>query len=413
MSAPTPPSPLAERLIRATRQAIGREAAVLHEPTFGGAEWRYLKDCLDSTFVSSVGRYVDRFEADLAAYTGARHAVAAVNGTAALHIALKLAGVRPGDEVLIPALTFVATANAVAYCAAVPHLVDSEERTLGVCPAALREYLGAIAEVRGGVCTNRQTGRVIRALVPMHVFGHFVDLDGLLGVARDFGLALVEDAAEALGSRLGGRHAGTFGALGTLSFNGNKTITTGGGGAILTNDAELARHAKHLTTTAKLPHRWEYVHDEVGYNYRMPNLNAALGCAQLEQLPGFLAAKRTLFGRYQAAFEAIPGVRLLAEPPGSESNYWLQAMVLDPATASQRDELLAALNDAGLMSRPVWALMHRLPAFRDSPRMPLAVAESLERRVINLPSSSNLIAPTAQQEYSRLLPLQPGGTESK
>jgi perosamine synthetase len=255
---------------------------------------------------------------------------------------------------------------------------------------ALRAHLSAATEMRSGLCINRSTGRVIRAMVPMHTFGHPVDIDSLLAVAKDFGVQLVEDAAESLGSSIGGRHTGTFGVMGTLSFNGNKTITTGGGGAILTNDRVLAARAKHLTTTAKLAHRWDFVHDEVGFNYRLPNLNAALGCAQLEQLPGFLAEKRRLFDRYHARFADAEGVRLVAEPPGCRSNYWLQTLILDESLANQRDLILQATNDVGLMTRPVWTLMHRLAPYRDSPRAPLPVAESLERRLINLPSSAGL-----------------------
>ena len=380
----------ARRVLDTLKSVVGAGPLALHEPCFAGNEWLYLKECLDSSYVSSVGRFVDRFEGELAACTGARHAIAVVNGTAALHIALRLAGVEANDEVLVPAMTFVATPNAVSYCAATPHFVDSQERTLGMDARALREYLTHATERRAGVCVNRRTGRAIRALVPMHVFGHPVDVDGLLAVARDFGLAMVEDAAESLGSLYHGVHTGTFGLLGTLSFNGNKTITTGGGGAILTNDAQLARAAKHLTTTAKVPHRWEYRHDQVGFNYRLPNLNAALGCAQLEQLPGLLAAKRRLYERYAAAFAAVPGLRLLGEPEGCRSNYWLQTLLLEPALASERDEVLQLSNDAGFMTRPVWVLGHRLPAFSDSPRMPLPVAESLERRLINVPSSAQL-----------------------
>jgi aminotransferase in exopolysaccharide biosynthesis len=388
-------STLAARVVAAIRSVVGSSAVALHEPQFVGNEWRYLRECLDSTFVSSVGKFVDRFETELAAYTGAKHAVAVVNGTAALHVALRLAQVRQDDEVLVPALTFVATANAVTYCGAVPHFADSDERTLGMDPRSLRDYLTATSEIRSGGCVNRATGRVIRALVPMHAFGHPADIDGLLAVARDFHLALVEDAAESLGSTVRGRHTGTFGLMGTLSFNGNKTITTGGGGAILTNDPVLAGHAKHLTTTAKLPHRWEYRHDEIGYNYRMPNLNAALGCAQLEKLPQFLQAKRRLFGRYADAFAAVPNARLVAEPDGCRSNYWLQTLLLDDCVAGQRDDILAATNDAGLTTRPAWALMHRLPGFKDCPRMQLSVAESLERRLISLPSSAHLISARA------------------
>jgi aminotransferase in exopolysaccharide biosynthesis len=383
-------STLVQQVVEAIRSVVGPEQVALHEPCFSGNEWAYVKECLDSTFVSSVGKFVDRFEADLAAYTGAKHAVAVVNGTAALHVALRLAGVLPGDEVVVPALTFVATASAVAYCGAIPHFVDSEERTLGLDPQALREYLRHIAEFGSGQCVNRLTGRPIRAIVPMHTFGHPVRMDETLALARDFRLALVEDAAESLGSTVHGRHTGTFGLIGTLSFNGNKTITTGGGGALLMNDSDLAKRAKHLTTTAKLPHRWEFLHDEVGYNYRMPNINAALGCAQLEQLPAFLDAKRRLFGLYRDAFAAVPHMRIFAEPRGCSSNYWLQALVLDESAAGERDAILTATNDAGLMTRPVWNLMHRLTPYAGAPRMELPVAESLERRLINLPSSAHI-----------------------
>jgi len=381
-------STLVRQIIDAIQSVVGAGPATLHEPRFAGNEWDYVKECLDSTYVSSVGKFVDRFEADLAAYTGAKYAVAVVNGTAALHVALRLAGVQQDDEVLIPALTFVATANAVSYCGATPHFVDSDERTLGLDPKALREYLQSITEIRDGLCVNRVTGRVIRALVPMHTFGHPVDVEGVLAVARDFHLMLVEDAAESMGSFYHGCHTGTFGLMGTLSFNGNKTITTGGGGAILTNDVELARHARHLTITAKVTHRWNYVHDEIGYNYRMPNINAALGCAQLEQLPDFLAAKRSLFERYQAAFAGVPHARIVEEPDGCRSNYWLQALLLDESAACQRDAILNATNDAGLMTRPPWMPMHKLTPYLECPKMELPVAESLERRLINLPSSA-------------------------
>lgn len=383
-------SVLARQIVDAVQSVVGTGPVVLHEPRFAGNEWNYLKECLDSTYVSSVGKFVDRFEADLAAYTGAKHVVAVVNGTAALHVALRLAGVRQNDEVLVPALTFVATASAVTYCGATPHFVDGEERTLGVDPQALREYLQCITEIRSDQCVNRATGRVIRGLVPMHTFGHPVDVEGLLAVAEDFRLALVEDAAESIGSTVDGRHTGTFGLMGTLSFNGNKTITTGGGGAILTNDAELAKRAKHLTTTAKVPHRWEYMHDEIGFNYRLPSINAALGCAQLEELPAFLEAKRRLFGRYQAAFAKLPQARIVAEPNGCRSNYWLQTLLLDKSAADQRDAILSATNDAGLMTRPTWTLMHRLVPYLECPKMNLPVAESLEQRLINLPSSTHL-----------------------
>lgn len=381
---------LAEYIINAMRQVLGTSGAALHEPSFGGNEWLYLKECLDSTFVSSVGKFVDRFEADIARLTGSAHAIAVVNGTSALHIALKLAGVQPGDEVLVPSLTFVATANAVSYCGAVPHFVDSETLTLGIDALRLRQHLVERTEMRAGQCIHRDTGQVIRAMVPMHCFGHPADIDGLLAVAADFGIVVVEDAAESLGSLYRGRHTGTFGKLGILSFNGNKTITTGGGGAILTQDLELAKLAKHLTTTAKQPHAWEYRHDMIGYNYRMPNINAALGCAQLEQLPDLLDAKRRLYQAYARAFADVEGVSLLGEAAGSQSNYWLQTLVLAEDRADQREVVLAATNRAGYMTRPAWRLIHQLPAYACCPRMALPAAESLASRIINIPSGSGL-----------------------
>ena len=386
----SPPPQLAENILAAIRTVVGTDPVALHEPTFCGNEWQYLKECLDSTFVSSVGKFVDRFEADLARYTGARYAVAVVNGTAALHIALKLAGVVPGDEVLLPSLTFIATANAVEYCSATPHFVDSEQTTLGIDTARLRQYLLANTDQQGEHCVNRNTGKVIRVLLPMHTFGHPSDIEGLLAIARDFNIALVEDAAESLGSYYHGQHTGTFGLLGTLSFNGNKTITTGGGGAILTNDETLARRAKHLTTTAKLAHQWEYRHDEVGYNYRMPNLNAALGCAQLEQLPELLRLKRILHQRYAVALDSVAGVALVKEPANCQSNYWLQAIMLDQDLAAQRDSVLSVTNAGGAMTRPVWMLLHQLPMFAACPRMDLSVGESIASRLINIPSSPSL-----------------------
>ncbi len=381
---------LVRQVIDGIRGAVGSRTCALHEPHFSGREWDYLKECLDSTFVSSVGPFVDRLEADLANYTGSKHAIAVVNGTAALHIALKLAGVRAEDEVLIPTLTFVATANAVSYCGATPHFVDADEQTLGLDPLALREYLGKISELRNGQCINRKTGRVIRALVPMHTFGHPVNMEALLAVARDYHLVIVEDAAESLGSTYFGQHTGTFGLLGILSFNGNKTITTGGGGAILTNDSDLAKRAKHLTTTAKKPHRWAYWHDEIGYNYRMPNINAALGCAQLEQLPQILESKRALFQRYQNAFKKTLEIQLIQEPYGCKSNYWLQTLRLSAVDIELRDAMLDATNGAGFMTRPVWGLMHRLSQFLSCPAMELSVAERLEMQLINIPSSAYL-----------------------
>lgn len=358
----------------------------LHEPLFGGNEWSYVKECIDTGWVSSVGKYVDEFERRLEDITGSRHAIATVNGTAALHVALTLAGVVPGDEVLIPALSFVATANAVSHCGAIPHFVDSSETTLGLAPEALRDYLASVTEKTNDGLRNRATGRRLAAVVPMHAFGHPVDIDGLLSLSSDFGIPVVEDAAESLGSSYHGQHTGTFGLFGALSFNGNKIVTTGGGGAILTQDAELARHAKHITTTAKRSHRWEFFHDEVAWNYRLPNLNAALGCAQLERLEEFIVGKRKLADRYRQAFAGDSDIRFVDEPPGCRSNYWLATTALRTPSMTMRDSLLAIANDNGLMVRPAWTLLNRLPMYSGCPSAPLPVAQRLEAAIINLPS---------------------------
>jgi aminotransferase in exopolysaccharide biosynthesis len=382
---------LPEDITKVIQNAIAKQSAELHEPCFSGNESKYVQQCIDSNFVSSVGKFVDRFEKELAEYTGAKYAVAVVNGTAALHISLLIAGVKPGDEVLVPALSFVAPANAVRYCGAKPNFVDSEERTFGMDPEALRNYLQCNTEQQSGKCINHNTGCHVRAMIPVHIFGHPCDIEGLLSVANDYNITLIEDASESIGSTFQGKHTGTFGLLGTLSFNGNKIITTGGGGAILTDDQGLAKLAKHLTTTAKLKHRWEYIHDEIGYNYRMPNLNAALGCAQLKQLPDFLASKRRLFVRYQVDFQGIPQVRIISEPEGSQSNYWLQTMLLDESVMDQRENILETTNNVGLMTRPVWSLLNKLAPYADCPSAKITVAKSLERRTINLPSSAGLV----------------------
>ena len=384
-------SDLAKTVLATVRKVVGVTGQLpLHEPEFAGHEWSYVKECLDTGWVSSVGSYVDRFERDLAAYTGCKYAVATSNGTSALHVCLILAGVRANDEVLVPALTFVATANAVSYAGAVPHFVDSETTSLGIDAQRLDDYLASCAEIVDGICINRVSGRSIRALVVMHVFGHPSNLSALQNVARRWKLVLVEDAAESLGSYYGDRHTGNFGDIAALSFNGNKIVTTGGGGAVLTNDPGLAKRAKHISTTARVSHEWNFLHDEIGYNYRMPNINAALGCAQLERLPSMLERKRRLAARYDAAFAAVNGVHFLKEPQGTSSNYWLNAILLDEGLASHRDELLGALNAAGFMSRPVWTLMHKLPMYQSCPRMNLVVAEQIEARLINLPSSAKL-----------------------
>ncbi|MGM4906770.1 LegC family aminotransferase [Tardiphaga sp. 866_E4_N2_1] len=362
----------------------------LHEPRFAGREWEYVKETIDSGWVSSVGKFVDEFERRLAEYCGVGYTVATVNGTAALHACLLVAGVCADDEVITPALTFIATANAISYCGAIPHFCDSDPVTLGIDPSKLEQHLAAEAEIVQGACRNRKTGRRISAIVPMHTFGHPTDMDALAEVAARWHLLIIEDVAEAIGSRYKGRHPGYHGLVSSLSFNGNKAVTTGGGGAILTNDPQIARAAKHLTTTAKTPHKWAFLHDQVGYNYRLPNINAALGCAQLEQLDGFIAAKRDLAARYASAFRDVPGASIFVDADYAQSNYWLVAMMLDKPDATVRDGFLEACHARGLMCRPIWTGMQHLPMYRDCPRSDLSQMESLENRIINLPSSAIL-----------------------
>ncbi|MEQ8314081.1 MAG: LegC family aminotransferase [Gammaproteobacteria bacterium] len=378
---------LVTAVVSAIRHVVGDGPCALHEPSFKGNELRYVKDCLDSTFVSSVGEYVGQFELALRNIVGCRSVVAVASGTAALHLALKLSGIQPGQEVLLPALSFIATANAVSYCGGIPHFVDSEESTLGIDPEKLRTYLTDNTDFHKGECINRNTGRVIHALIPMHTFGHPADMAKLQSIAKEFDLILIEDAAEALGSKHNSEHVGCFGQSGILSFNGNKTITTGGGGAILTNNMELADRARHLSTTAKIPHRWSYVHDDIGYNYRMPNLNAALGCGQVEQLKDYIESKRRLFNSYNAQFSVLEGVSLFQEPENCESNYWLQTLILSPETEHLRDEILKDTNDSGIMTRPAWDLLNTLKPYLNCPASDLTVACSLQKRIINIPSS--------------------------
>lgn len=356
----------------------------LHAPVFLGHERDYVVETIESTFVSSVGAFVDRFELDMAAYTGSPRAIATVNGTAALHAALLLAGVKPGDLVVTQSLTFVATCNAIAYCGAEPVFVDVDRHTLGLSPQALEEWLDEYARLDAdGLCRLKNGGKVLRACLPMHTFGHPVELECLLAVCERWGLVVIEDAAESLGSLYKGRHTGTFGRLGTLSFNGNKIITTGGGGMILAAE-ELGARAKHLTTTAKKPHSYEYFHDELGYNYRLPNLNAALGCAQLEQLDAFISSKRELAARYAQFLEGSE-LQFFHEPEGCRSNYWLNAVICE--SHEHRDALLKATNDRGVMTRPIWQLMNHLPLYARCLRGDLTNAEWLEARIVNLPSS--------------------------
>ena len=356
----------------------------LHEPRFLGNEKKYLNECIDSTFVSSVGAFVDRFETEFAKTVGSKYAIAAVNGTAALHISLVLAGVERDDEVITQPLTFIATANAISYIGAHPVFVDVDIDTMGLSPKALKTYLTQNCTVVSGRCVNHNSGRQIKAVVPMHTFGHPCRIDEIAEVCDEWHIALVEDAAESLGSYYKGRHTGTFGAVGAFSFNGNKIITSGGGGVIVTNDEMLAKRAKHITTTAKIPHRWEYAHDEIGYNYRLPNLNAALLCAQLEQLECFVSNKRDLAQQYAHFFESQLA-QFVKEPEHACSNYWLNAVMLDNLT--QRNEFLTYTNDNGVMTRPIWRLMSSLPMFQSAQMGDLSNALYLEDRIVNIPSS--------------------------
>ena len=375
---------LLDEICKLARTIHGQGFVPLHRPVFEGNEKQYLANCIDSNFVSSVGAKVVEFEQHIASFTGAKYAIATVNGTAALHVALQLAGVQRDDEVITQALTFIATCNALSYAGAHPVFVDVDRDTLGLSPGALRRWLSANVELRGGKAFNRGTGRRIAACVPMHTFGIPLRIAEIVAICDEYGIAVVEDAAESLGSWVGDRHTGTFGKLATLSFNGNKVITTGGGGMIVTDDEALARRAKHLTTTAKIPHPYEFVHDEVGYNYRLPNLNAALGCAQMELLPKMLEIKAEVAARYRGFF-AGTGVRFVEPLPGTTANYWLNAIVLD--CEADRDALLEYTNSREVMTRPIWRLMSRLPMFQHCQHDGLENSRWLEARVVNLPSS--------------------------
>lgn len=382
---------IADSVIEVLKEVLGpQQGLTLHEPEFAGNEWDYVKECLDTGWVSSVGKFVDLFEERLAGACGTSRAVVVANGTAALQVSLLLAGIRAGDEVIVPALSFVATANAVVHAGGVPHFVDSREDNLGMDPAALDAHLKEVVRSGADGAVNRLTGRRIAAIVPMHAFGFPASIEELIAVGDRYGIPVIEDAAESLGTTLRGRHLGSFGLVGALSFNGNKIVTTGGGGAIVTDDDKLATRAKQLTTTFKRPHRWEFFHEEVAFNYRMPNLNAALGCAQLERLPDFLRRKRSLAHRYLAAFDRAGSVKFVREGEGVTSNYWLNTIRLPEASMQLRNEVLEKASAAGYGCRPVWTLLHKLPMYRDAPRAPLPVAEVLEASLINLPSSARL-----------------------
>jgi len=359
----------------------------LHEPRFFGKEKEYVNAAIDSTFVSSVGQFVNRFEEMICDITRASYAVATVNGTAALHVALRLAGVQPGDEVITQSLSFVATANSIAYCGAKPIFIDVDRNTLGLDPEALDAFLRANTRIRNKACYNRRTGKRIAACVPMHTFGHPCLIDALSVICKQYDLALVEDAAESLGSTYKGQQTGTFGLLGIYSLNGNKTVTCGGGGAIVTNDERLAKQAKHITTTAKISHPYEYVHDTIGYNYRLPNLNAALACAQLEQLDFFIEKKRKLAHKYREFFESLD-ISFVVEPDHAQSNYWLNTIILPDRPA--RSAFLESTHSSGIMTRPIWRLLSKLEMYEDCQNDGLKNSQWLEDRVVKIPSSVRL-----------------------
>ena len=357
----------------------------LSVPKFIGNEKKYLEECIDTTFVSSVGKFVDRFEEEMAAYTGAKKAVVCVSGTNALHMAMMLVGVERDDEVLTQALTFIATCNALSYIGAHPVFIDVDKETMGLSPEAMKAWLVKNTEIKNNQCYNKHTGRRVKACVPMHTFGHPVKLDELVALCHEYHIELVEDAAESIGSFYKGKHTGTFGKVGVISFNGNKTITTGGGGMLLFQDEELGKFAKHLTTQAKVPHRWAFVHDHIGYNYRMPNLNAALGCAQLENLERYVQVKRETAEKYKEFFATVSDVEFFTEPENCRYNYWLNVVLLKDKSTQQ--EFLEYTNDHGVMTRPVWELMNRLEMFKDCENDGLENTEWLSDRVVNIPSS--------------------------
>lgn len=372
--------------IRSRYRAHPGETVPLHAPVFAGNEKKYLAECIDSTYVSSVGGFVDRFEKDIERYTGAAKAVVCVSGTNALHLALVLAGVKAGDEIITQALTFIATCNAISYTGAIPVFVDVDADTMGLSPKAVEAWLEENAIIDdSGECRNRSTGARIKACVPMHTFGHPVKITALAEVCDKWHIDLIEDAAESIGSLYQRRHTGTFGKIGALSFNGNKTITTGGGGMLLFNDRELGEKAKHLSTQAKVPHKWEFVHDAVGYNYRMPNINAALGCAQLENIDKYLDNKRATAEAYRQFFASEPdGVKFVAEPEGARSNYWLNTLLFP--NREERDKFLEFSNSHGVMTRPAWELMTNLPMFSACPTDGLETTRRLADRIVNIPS---------------------------
>ena len=381
----------ANLIVKSIRKVIGKGPHQLHEPLFSGKEIKYLKNTINQNSVSSAGQYVNKFEKKIKDYTKAKFAIAVVNGTQAIYISLKACGVKKDEEVLVPALTFVGTVNAISYLGAKPHFVDSQIKNFGIDCSKLENYLNKITIFRGGKYLNKLTGKVIKAIIPVHVFGHPCNIQSIIKIAKKFNLMVIEDAAEALGSFYKKKHLGTFGDTGCISFNGNKIITTGGGGMVVTNNKTLAKKIKHLTTTAKIKHKWEYIHDEIGYNFRMPNLNAALGLAQFEKIHIFLRAKRALFKKYFNVFNKMKGVSLYKESSNANSNYWLQALILNKNDVNLKNKILKESHKKLIYTRPVWRLISELKPYKKNQKMNLSGAKEIYNKTINLPSSQSLV----------------------
>ena len=378
-------------VVNLIRKVTGKGSHQLHEPLFFGKEKNYLKNTINQNSVSSTGKYVNLFEKRIKDYTKAKFAIAVVNGTQAIYISLKACGVKRNEEVLVPALTFVGTVNAISYLGAKPHFVDSKINNFGINCLKLKKYLNKITKFKNSKCINKRTGRVIKAILPVHVFGHPCNIQNIIKIAKEFNLSVIEDAAEALGSFYKKKHLGTFGDVGCISFNGNKIITTGGGGMVITNKKKLATKIKHLSTTAKLKHKWEYIHDEIGYNFRMPNLNAALGLAQFEKIHIFLKAKRVLFKKYLNAFNNVKGISLYKEPKDARSNYWLQTLILNKNNSSLKNKILKESHKKLIFIRPAWKLISELKPYKKNQKMNLSGAREIYNKTINLPSSQSLV----------------------
>ena len=384
-------------IIKVLNQTIGalrfhhKSNIYLHEPDIKKEDWKFVKECLSRNFVSSVGNYVTEFEETLKKFTKAKYVIATVNGTSAIHLALVVMGANENDEVILPSLNFVAAANAIKYCNAIPHFVEVEEETLGIDPVKLEEYLKKIVIKKNNISFNKYTKKRIRFMLPLHMFGHPAKILELKKIAKNYNLKIIEDAAESLGSTYKSKHLGTFGDIGVLSFNGNKIITTGGGGALLTNSLKIAKKLKYLSTTAKKPHRWKYEYSDIGYNYRMPGINASLGCAQMKRIKSYVSIKRKLFKKYKDGFKNIKDIAIFQEPKYAKSNYWLQTIILDNKISHLKEKILEKANNLGFSIRPIWKPLHKLNKFKLCPRMEMKITENLEKRILNLPSSVYLL----------------------